>query len=221
MKFFKEITRTIWKFIQGNSRLFLWKDNSSQYWEDRYQNGGNSGYGSYGVLSEFKANFVNRFLYQNKIKSIIEFGCGDSNQLKLINYPEYIGIDVSYKSIELCKQNFRNDNTKRFYHLSETPDVICDLAISMEVIFHLIEDDNFNNHMNYLFSHSSKFVIIYSSNVNKKQSFLQPHIKHRRFSDWINLYCKNWELLSTTMNPFTKKFKGSFSNFYVYKNQDI
>lgn len=221
MRFFKEIKRTIYKFIPGNSRLFLWNGNSTEYWEERYQKGGNSGSGSYGVLSEFKANFVNHFLIQNKINSVIEFGCGDGNQLKFIKYPEYIGIDVSHKSIELCENNFRNDNSKRFFHLSETPDVICDLAISMEVIFHLIEDDIFNNHMKYLFSHSSKFVIIYSSNVNKQQLFFQPHIKHRKFSDWINHNCKNWKLLSTTINPFTNKFNGSFSNFYVYKNQDF
>ena len=47
---------------------------SSDYWEQRYKTGGNSGAGSYNRLAEFKANFLNRFVIEHEIRSVIEFG---------------------------------------------------------------------------------------------------------------------------------------------------
>ena len=44
--------------------------NSLNYWEKRYAEGGNSGDGSYGRLSEFKAQLLNRFLKENNIDSL-------------------------------------------------------------------------------------------------------------------------------------------------------
>ena len=57
--------------------------NTLSYWENRYKNNGNSGAGSYGRLAEFKADVINNFIAENKITSVIEFGCGDGNQLSL------------------------------------------------------------------------------------------------------------------------------------------
>lgn len=76
--------------------------NSKSYWESRYQKGGNSGFGSYGRLAKFKAEVLNDFVAKNSIQSVMEFGCGDGNQLKLAVYPKYIGLDVSPKAIKRC-----------------------------------------------------------------------------------------------------------------------
>ena len=62
---------------------------SKKYWEKRYLKGGDSGDGSYGKLAEFKAKVINRFVKENEIKTIIEWGCGDGNQLTYMNYPNY------------------------------------------------------------------------------------------------------------------------------------
>ncbi|MDR2439202.1 MAG: class I SAM-dependent methyltransferase [Planctomycetaceae bacterium] len=79
---------------------------SKRYWDNRYCQGGNSGAGSYGRLAEFKAEILNKFVTENNINSVIEFGCGDGNQLMLANYPYYIGVDVSPKAIEICRELF-------------------------------------------------------------------------------------------------------------------
>ena len=68
---------------------------SAQYWDDRYRLAGNSGAGSYGRLADFKANVLNEFVAREKIASVVEFGCGDGNQLSLSRYPRYTGFDVS------------------------------------------------------------------------------------------------------------------------------
>ena len=54
---------------------------SGEFWESRYQRGETSGGGSYGRLAQFKAQTLNRFVEENEIASVIEFGCGDGHQL--------------------------------------------------------------------------------------------------------------------------------------------
>ena len=85
------------------------------YWEQRYAKGKNSGSGSYNRLAEFKAEIINAFIGENNITTVIEFGCGDGNQLTLANYPNYIGFDVSPTIIKICKEKFQTSKTKEFY----------------------------------------------------------------------------------------------------------
>src|SRR5690349_24554192 len=54
---------------------------SPSYWEERYRQGGNSGVGSYGQLARFKAQTINRFVAEQAVTSVVEFGCGDGAQL--------------------------------------------------------------------------------------------------------------------------------------------
>jgi len=56
-------------------------DNTRSYWDQRYTSGGTSGEGSYGELARFKAETLESIFTDNDIKSVIEFGCGDGNQL--------------------------------------------------------------------------------------------------------------------------------------------
>jgi hypothetical protein len=53
-------------------------------WENRYKANGNSGAGSYGVLCEYKAKFINKFIIDNNCKNVIEFGSGDGNQMSWV-----------------------------------------------------------------------------------------------------------------------------------------
>jgi hypothetical protein len=73
---------------------------SEEYWIRRYQSGKGSGHGSYNQLAEFKAEILNDFVQTRHIESIIEYGCGDGNQLRYAKYPRYLGFDVSPKAIE-------------------------------------------------------------------------------------------------------------------------
>ena len=82
---------------------------SKKYWETRYSKGGDSGGGSYGQLAEFKAHIINQFVKKNDIKTIIEWGCGDGNQLTYMNYPDYIGFDVSKTVVFNCFEKFKDD----------------------------------------------------------------------------------------------------------------
>ena len=198
--------------------------NSREYWEKRYANGGNSGVGSYNYLAEFKAEILNNFVTKNNINTVIEWGSGDCNQLSLANYKNYIGYDVSQTAIRICSKKFENDSTKKFFHLDNNfvNDKKADLSISLDVIYHLIEDDVFDLYMNNLFSSSNKFVCIYSTNNN---SGGEQHVKHRKFTDWIDIHMsKNWKLKEFIPNKYRisrkKREITSQADFYFYEKNE-
>ena len=117
---------------------------SAEYWEQRYKQGGNSGTGSYNHLAKFKAEVLNQFVKEKQINSIIEWGCGDGNQLSLAEYPSYLCYDVSKTAIEICNQKFQDDKTKDFIWCGEenfTDNKTAELVLSLDVLFHLLEDD--------------------------------------------------------------------------------
>ena len=191
--------------------------NSESYWEDRYKSGGSSGAGSFGKLAKYKAEIINDFVCKNTIQSIIEHGCGDGNQLKLAKYKFYIGFDVSSAAISLCKKSFREDNSKVFKTNEEYKDDMAELALSLDVIFHLVEDDIYQLYMKRLFTSSKKFVIIYSSNIDIEPS---QHERHRIFTTYVEKNFPDWKLLQHIPNkyPFSGNIKkGSMSDFYIYK----
>jgi hypothetical protein len=79
---------------------------SQSYWDRRYKLGGTSGAGSYGKFAEFKAEVINDFVLAKQVSSVIEYGCGDGNQLTLSEYPSDIGFDISRKAISQCQKKF-------------------------------------------------------------------------------------------------------------------
>lgn len=197
-------------------------NSSEKYWINRYKDGGNSGHGSYGELSRFKADILNDFVDQNNVNTIIEYGCGDGNQLKLAKYPHYIGFDISPDAITLCKKIFGNDSTKAFYLMNEYDGQNADLTLSLDVIYHLVEDDVFENYMRLLFDSSKKYVVLYSSNVNAN-SFSSPHVKHRKFTRWIEMKLPGWELIKHIPNTYAdarKSKERSNADFFIYQKSE-
>ena len=94
-----------------------------------------------------------------------------------------------------------------------------DLSISLDVIYHLLEDHIFHLYMKNLFNSSNKYVCIYSSNVDGGWA---KHVKHRKFTNWIDKYMSiNWKIKEYIPNkyPFDPKNveTTSFSDFYFYE----
>ena len=198
---------------------------SGEFWESRYSLGGNSGGGSYGRLAEFKAEVINRFVKDKNVASVIEFGCGDGNQLTLAKFPQYAGLDVSTTAISLCREKFDRDGTKSFFlyspfcFLDRQGIFKADLGLSLDVIYHLVEDEIFHTYMNHLFSASEKFVIIYSSDEDRSGGPHARHVRHRNFSRWVGENLPGWSLLERVKNryPGTGDLgQGSFADFFFF-----
>lgn len=198
------------------------------YWELRYRKGGNSGAGSYNHLARWKADIINQFISQNRIECVIELGCGDGNQLSLFNCKKYIGLDVSATAISLCKNKFQSDITKSFffynpiYFVDNHKLFTAELALSLDVIYHLIEEEMYHAYMQTLFSVANKYVIIYSSN---REGTANYHVRERRFTDWVNKYACNWKLIQKIENPYPYNpddpSNTSISDFYIFESVNL
>jgi hypothetical protein len=183
--------------------------------------GGTSGMGSVGRLARFKATTINRFVAGNGITSMIDLGCGDASQLALLELPaDYVGVDVSPSALALCSTQFPE---RRFI----TPEVLrtlppAELTLSLDVIYHLIEDDLFAATMRTLFAWATRFVVIYASNRDAAAS--SPHVRHRRFTDHVASTEPDWRLLAHLPNPYPYDHacpdKTSFADFFIYGRKD-
>lgn len=192
---------------------------SARYWQNRYQQGGDSGPGSLGKLGQYKADFINQFVDQHKITSVIEFGCDDGNQVSLANYPNYLGFDISKDAIMLCRKRFPQDPAKKFGLISEYSTETAELALSLDVIYHLVEDSVFNEYMDRLFQAARRYVIIYSSNFEPPTRDVAAHVRHRCFTDWISANVPDWHLIQHVPNPYPyhgDHDQGSSADFFVY-----
>lgn len=192
---------------------------SGKYWEDRYKLGLNSGDGSYNKLAKFKAEILNDFVKKHDVFDVVEWGCGDGNQLSLMQYKKYHGFDVSFKAISICNNLFSSDETRSFSHISSYNGDVYDLAISLDVIYHLVEDNIYEEYMHRLFTSSKKYVVIYSSDISDDSGKFK-HVKHRHFTDWVSRnYGGSWYLVGVIKNkyPFNGNPKeSSFADFFIY-----
>lgn len=191
---------------------------SKAYWERRYRLGGISGKGSLGDLAVFKAEVLNAFIRDNGVESVIEFGCGDGKQLSLARYPRYLGQDVSSTAVKMCKKRFKDDPSKCFlcYDPGDTPNLgaflKADLTLSLDVIYHLVEDRVYEQHLRDLFAASGRFVIIYSS--NKDEVATLPHVRHREFTVDVEHLISDFRLARTMENRYPEE---SPCRFFVFE----
>ena len=191
---------------------------SACFWEQNYSQGQTSGTGSYGTLAEGKSRFLNDLVRQRAVSSVIEFGCGDGNQLSLADYPSYVGLDVSRTAIGLCRRRFADDAAKSFFLYDGTCFTdragvfTADLAISLDVVYHLTEDSVFETYLRHVFAAGRRLVVVYSTNMER--SGTPPHVRHRHFTPWVEANCPGWTLTGVTRGPNTERAR---ADFFVYE----
>ncbi|QPG06019.1 hypothetical protein IT774_01825 [Salinimonas marina] len=205
----------------------------ASYWERRYSSGHNSGSGSYNRLAKFKADFINTLLKEKSIDTACELGCGDGAQLSLIDYPSYIGFDISRTTINNCIKKFDGDNSKSFFYYEPSlfdPKAfqVSELALSLDVIYHLSNDKIYSLYLNHLFNLSSRYVVIYSnsqSNYMRGVNEDAEYVRFRKFEDDIKERFPDWTLVHIEPNfyPFNPSLpnESSFADFYVYKKNAL
>lgn len=208
--------------MPANTNALIDEPYSTRYWEKRYADGSHSGAGSYGKFAEFKAGIINAFIAEHGIESVVEFGCGDGAQLALATYASYVGYDVSDTVLAAVREKFKTDPSKSFRSMREPLHRTFDTSLSLDVIYHLLEDETFENYMTALFAASHRFVIIYSSNRDENAGFENTHVWHRVFTDWVGKNRPEWQLTRTIPNiyPYLGDHRtGTFADFYIYERR--
>lgn len=219
------IIREVLRPLPGVRRVSLLRQrlaysDSARFWERNYARGATSGSGSYGALAEGKSRFLNTLVREQAVRSVIEFGCGDGNQLSLADYPRYVGLDVSVSAIALCQRRFAADPAKSFFlydgmcFTDRAGMFTADLALSLDVVYHLTEDTVFETYLTHLFAAGQRLVVIYST--NQEISDTAPHVRHRHFTPWIEANCPGWALTGVTQGPNADQAR---ADFFVYERR--
>jgi hypothetical protein len=179
---------------------------SREYWEKRYAAGGTSGAGSYGEFAEWKGQVLTALVTELGISSAVELGCGDGNQLRYIDYPRYLGLDVSPSAVRRCAELWGHDTTKSFAAYEPTAFAdgagwfAADASVSLEVLFHLVEEEILHAYLQLLFQLARRFVIICSSD-RADVAGAGAHERHRPFTPWVAQHQREWRLRATHVPP--------------------
>ena len=175
------------------------------YWNNRYELGRTSGNGSYGEELEKKL----KLLAGLPITSIVEIGCGDFNFGKhlLELYPQatYTGFDISDVIINKNRELYPQHS---FYVVGETPIPRADLLLCVDVLFHVLDDQEYYNLLEEIRRHWTKYLAITNYEVEENTA---SHVKIRDFD------------YKTLGDPFIRKIvevDGS-KYFYLFKRHPI
>jgi len=187
---------------------------AEEYWDKRYRKGGSSGDGSRGLLAKFKTDVVNNIIEEYNVTSMIDWGFGDGEQLKTFTDINYLGFEVSETAVKRAQLKYPEKffALKKDYKGQKT-----NLTISLDVIYHLIEDQEYYDYMDKLFFSSTDLVLIYSSNYEEPR---KNHQRRRKFTAYVQEHYPEFKLIKTILNPYPydpNTGKGSLSNFYLYK----
>lgn len=209
------VARAVYRFLIPPEEF----SDTETYWKRRYARGGDSGAGSFGRLARFKASYLNEFVKREDVRSVIEFGCGDGNQLALYEFPLYLGLDVSLDALARCRDRFAKDPTKSFLLTEQYDRQSADLALSIDVLFHLVEDELFHSYLCTLFDAAERFVVVYSSNTEENEVVVTGHVKHREFTKWVSANRPDWILSEHIPNEFPRvddNQQQSDADFYIF-----
>ncbi len=121
---------------------------TSDYWKTRYDRGAGSGGGSRGAEAAMKASLIDRVIDEAQPQSVLDFGCGDGYVGALVTreVPRWIAYDPNVAG------------------LGRLPDGVFDLVLSLDVLFHLPNDEEYRAYMRSLFDYAAHYVLVWSTN---------------------------------------------------------
>ncbi len=145
------------------------------------------------------------------IESVVDWGVGDGTVLDGITRGvRYLGLDVSETAVDRLRRRYASLPLWDFEQVTEDysgPYDLHELSLSMDVLFHLIDDQHYWAYLNNLFGHASRYVIIYSTNYGPART--ARHVLRRRFTPDVAASFPEWELLKSADDP-------GVAGFYVY-----
>jgi hypothetical protein len=189
---------------------------SERYWDMRYRLGGTSGAGSYGPDRQYKATVLNHFFRTHNVASIIDFGFGDGSQLQDLTVRRYLGFDVSPAAVERCRALFANDRTKEFRLVGEYRGEQAEASLSLDVLYHLVEDDVFDAYLARLFAASQRWVIVYATNMDDARAVRGKHVRDRAFTAIVAERFPAFRLVESPPRPAELDNVGGAS-FFVFE----
>lgn len=191
------------------------------YWERRYRDGRTSGAGSEGDEGAYKAAYVSDFIAEHAVKTIVDWGCGDGQVLTQIELPadaQYIGVDISPLMVARMRSDQAFPGPRYLFHtidsFSTGTRTRLELALSMDVLFHFPDDQDYGEYLMRLFQSAEKYVIIYSTDYAGGRT--ARHVFRREFTPDIAEQFPDWEL-TIAETPLRE----GLASFFVYEKVSL
>ena len=129
---------------------------------------------------------------------------------KVFNTMNYFGVDLSKTIIKKNKKKFLNDKSKKFYllgnnqedilkNINQSINKINTIILSFDVIFHLVEDKTYNDHLDFINNINASYCLVSSSDINIRYNLLVPHVRHRNYSK--DMLLRGWSLIASKQIP--------------------
>lgn len=176
------------------------------YWDRRYRDGRTSGAGSEGEAAAVKAATIDRVIGEHDIASVIDWGVGDGVVLGLVKAKvPWLGLDVAPVAVERLRARYGpRSRTKRFALLADGSHEVRDLALSLDVLFHLPAEADYQLHLAQVFGSATKAVLIHASDHDGGRT--ARHVLWRRWTPDVAARFPEWELVSAPQQRETPGF---------------
>ena len=176
--------------------------------------GNGSGAGSSPAYNKKYMEFLQNYLHDKSIKSVLDIGCGDWQHSQFINWEgiNYSGLDVVKSVVDKNNNLYGKENIK-FFHMDTTMASIpskFDLVILKDVLQHW-DDETIITFMDKLVLDGHKQIMI----INTAFSNFKKHDEPRSIKNRYH-YCK----LDATKFPLNK-YNAQILGTYKYKQISI
>jgi 2-polyprenyl-3-methyl-5-hydroxy-6-metoxy-1,4-benzoquinol methylase len=134
-------------------------------WNEHYKNGGKSGEPKeYEIARSWKKIIISTYCDIN-VDSILDVGCGDLQFWNGDLPSYYTGIDISQVIIDKNKLLYPD---KKFIcsNASTTLDVSADAVICFDMLWHIIDDNDYIKILENIKKYSKNYVFLYTWNSN-------------------------------------------------------
>lgn len=172
-----------------------------------------SGAGSRGDLLKFKIDFVNKFVKDYEVSSILDLGCGDLHFASQLSVDKYTGVDIvdHVHPTSIAAKDFTT-KVSRFDELDDVDGA--ELCMSIDVLYHILPDevDYLHAALDNLFIKSTKYILVYAQ--DPENTTVRDNGNHICNSQWKSyLEEKDVTLIYEQETPMA----GSGAKFFAYK----
>lgn len=177
----------------------------AEYWQRRYLAGRSSGAGSEGDAAKAKAAKIDAVIRAHGITSVIDWGVGDGVVLGHVKARvPWLGLDIAPVAVERLSAKYARSRTKTFGLTRDGAHEVRDLALSLDVIFHLVEDADYDLHLAQVFGSATKAVLIHASDHDGGRT--ARHVRWRRFTADVAARFPDWRLAEAPEDPTVPGF---------------
>lgn len=183
------------------------------YWDARYAAGRDSGEGSRGQNAVAKAAHVNAVIAREGIRSVTDWGCGDGQVLAHITPDiDYLGVDISPTILARLAAEHPG---RRFALAPPVGKAVpapwtAELCLSMDVLFHLVDDTQFDEYLGRLFGTATRLVLIYSTDHDGGRT--ARHVRWRHWTPTVAARFPDWDLVQQSLRI-------AAPGFYLYRRR--